>query len=82
MRAFQLSQLHFRLQMHRAKPEHSVGQVSARSKIAVTFDMQVLTLLFDHLCLDNIRDYIYVDIDQNFYPVVLYDYVFWLQNLR
>ena len=53
VRAFQLSQLHFRLQMHRAKPEYSVGQVSARSKIAVTFDMQVLTLLFDDLCLQR-----------------------------
>ena len=53
VRAFQLSQLHFRLQMHRAKPEHSVGQVSARTKIAVTFDMQVLTLLFDDLCLQR-----------------------------
>ena len=27
VRAFQLSQLHFRLQMHRAKPEHSVAAV-------------------------------------------------------
>ena len=53
VRAFQLSQLHFRLQMHRAKPEHSVGRVSARTKTAVTFDMQVLTLLFDDLCLQR-----------------------------
>ena len=53
VRAFQLSQLHFRLQMHRTKRDDSVGQVSARSKIAVTFDMQVLTLLFDDLCLQR-----------------------------
>ena len=53
VRAFELSQLHFRLQIHRAKPEHSVGQVFAMSKIAVTFDMQVLTLLFDDLCLQR-----------------------------
>ena len=53
VRAFQLSQLHFRLQMHPVKLEYSVGQVSARSKLGVTFDMQVLTLLFDDLCLQR-----------------------------